>query len=163
MEVYSQPGRQNMEEKMVCCTLGWETSSEQKTFAELVDMDIAQLWLESLPSMLSHPRKALLRAMLLPQRSSPKSWALAAGKKTNQKKPKIIIIIIKLQEPQARISARMRRHHRWWRWRRSSGNGWERDREFRRMWIAVRTKSRLHTWFQAGSLRLFLHPTENSF
>jgi hypothetical protein len=43
MEVYSQPGRQNMEEKMVCCTLGWETSSEQKTFAELVDMDIAQL------------------------------------------------------------------------------------------------------------------------
>jgi hypothetical protein len=135
----------------------------KKTFAELVDMDIAQLWLESLPSMLSHPRKALLRAMLIPHRSSPKSWALAAGKKTNQKKPKliIIIIIIKLQEPQARISARMRRHHRWWRWGRSSGNGWERDGEFRMMWIAVRKKSRLHTWFQAGSLRLFLHPTEN--
>jgi hypothetical protein len=31
------------------------------------------------------------------------------------------------------------------------------------MWIAVRKKSRLHTWFQAGSLRLFLHPTENLF
>jgi hypothetical protein len=43
MKVYSQPGRQNMVEKMVCCTPGWETSSEKKTFAELVDMDIAQL------------------------------------------------------------------------------------------------------------------------
>jgi hypothetical protein len=31
------------------------------------------------------------------------------------------------------------------------------------MWIAVRKKSRLHTWFQASSLRLFLHPTKNFF
>jgi hypothetical protein len=36
MKVYSQPGRQNMEEIMVCSTPGWETSSEKKPLQSLL-------------------------------------------------------------------------------------------------------------------------------
>jgi hypothetical protein len=95
--------------------------------------------------MLSHPRKALLRAVLL---LNLKLWNQRKKnpKETTPPFPRPKKKQTSLKGQQARISARMRRHRRRWRWRRSSRNGWIGERqEYGMMQIAVRKKSRLHT------------------